>query len=57
MPFIPFPLFYFMHRVSISLKMENFLECDREISIDRERDFPSCQKRRSDSLDSNLARV
>lgn len=56
MPFIPFPP-YFMHRVSISLKMENFLECDREISIDRERDFPSCRKRRSDSLDSNLARV
>lgn len=50
MPFIPFPP-YFMHRVSISLKMENFLECDREISIDRERDFPSCRKR-SDSLES-----
>ena len=38
-----------MHRefffYNISIFGKNFLKCEREVSIDRERDFPSCRER------------
>lgn len=44
-----------MHRefffYNISIFGKNFLKCEREVSINRERDFPSCRERSDPRLE------